>query len=35
VPQIDEPPEDLVSETSPPADRNESYAESISNASPI
>ena len=35
VPQIDEPPVDLVSETSPAEDRNESYSESISNASPI
>jgi hypothetical protein len=35
VPQIDEPPEDLVSETSPVADSNETYSESISNASPI
>ncbi len=35
VPQLDEPPEDLVSETSPAGDSNETYAESISNASPI
>ena len=35
VPQLDEPPEDLVSETSPVGDSNETYAESISNASPI
>ena len=35
VPQLDEPPEDLVSETSPSGDSNETYSESISNASPI
>ena len=35
VPQLDEPPEDLASEASPPGDSNETYSESISNASPI
>jgi len=35
VPQLDEPPEDLASETSPAGDSNETYSESISNASPI
>lgn len=32
---IDEPPEDLVSDSQPTADNNESYAEDISLASPI
>jgi len=35
VPQIDEPPQDLISEQTNPADGNESYADTVSNASPI
>lgn len=35
VPQLDEPPQDLISEQVNPADGNESYADTISNASPI
>jgi len=35
VPQLDEPPENLVSETNPVGDNDESYSESISNASPL
>jgi hypothetical protein len=35
VPQLNEPPQDLISEENNPADGNESYADTISNASPI
>ena len=35
VPQLDEPPQDLISEQANPADGNESYADTVSNASPI
>lgn len=35
VPQLDEPPQGLVSEQTNPADGNESYADTVSNASPI
>ena len=35
IPQLDEPPQDLISEQANPADGNESYADTVSNASPI
>ena len=35
VPQLDEPPQDLISEQSDPEDNEESYSDTVSNASPI
>ena len=35
VPQLDEPPQDLISEETNPSDGDESYTDTVSNASPI